>query len=46
MNNLLPYLLCLIDLGCALQYGCAKDWPRVGYWVSAAVLTFSTTRMH
>ena len=46
MPNYLPYTLCLIDLACAIQYGCGRDWPRVIYWISAAALTFSTTRMH
>jgi len=41
----LPYLLVVINIICACQYLYAGDYPRVWYWISAAVLTYSTIIM-
>lgn len=44
-SHLIPYVLCVLDLLCAATYAVKHDWPRVAYWVSAAILTYSTTAM-
>lgn len=41
----LPYLLVLIDIICACQYLYGRDYARMAYWLSAAVLTYSTIIM-
>ena len=41
----LVYTLITFDLGIALVYGFQKDFGRVGYWMSAASITFSTLWM-
>ena len=46
MTHSIPLLLSTIDVVCAACYAWQKDWPRTAYWLSAAVLTWSTTKMH
>jgi hypothetical protein len=45
MKNILPCVLCLIDIAAAIVCGFDKDWPRVMYWLSAASITASTLWM-
>ena len=42
-QQILPSLLMLIDLASALVYLSAGDWRKVGYWTSAAILTYCVT---
>ena len=38
-----PTLLIILDLAAAAGYVADGDWRKIGYWVSAAVLTFCVT---
>jgi len=37
--------LIVFDVAIAVFYGLQKDYPRTGYWLSAASITFSTLWM-
>ena len=41
-QQILPALLIIIDVGAAIGYF-PDDWRKVGYWISAAVLTYCVT---
>lgn len=43
--RLLPTMMIVLSLGSALVYAChdLSDWRHWGYWLSAAVLTFTVT---
>lgn len=41
----LPLFFTAVDMLMALCCLFVKDFPRFYYWLSAAVLTFSTTKM-
>ena len=41
----IPYVCTTLNVIAGVVYLCAGDKPRAAYWLSAAVLTFSTTRM-
>jgi hypothetical protein len=45
MENLFPYILCVVQLGCIIHYIILKDWTRVLYWACATGIVFATTRM-
>lgn len=40
-----PILLTVLDVMACLTYACARDGWRAGYWLAAAFLTYSTTRI-
>jgi len=42
-EQIFPLILILIDLCAALGYLPTGDWRRVGYWISAACLTYFVT---
>jgi len=43
--NIFPYILAALDIGAAVVYTLQGDYWRAGYWLSAAFLTYSTTRI-
>lgn len=43
-KHIFPYCLSVLDIVAALVYLYHKDYNRAIYWLSAASLTFSTTR--
>lgn len=45
MKNFFPYLLSILDLVACIGYIFCKDYVRAIYWVSASILTFTTTIM-
>jgi len=44
MKHLFPYILTGLDILACIWYAFNKDYWRAAYWLSAAVLTLSTTR--
>lgn len=40
-----PLAMAVLDVVAAVAYGLGRDWPRVVYWLAAAVLTVSTVWM-
>lgn len=45
LKHAIPYVCTALNAVAGIIYLCAGDKPRAAYWLSAAVLTFSTTRM-
>ena len=45
MTHLFPYALTVLDLCGAATYALRGDGWRAVYWVAAALLTYSTTRI-
>jgi len=43
--KLFPTILIVLDVAAATVYGLHNDWARVGYWISAACITFFTLLM-
>jgi len=43
--NIFPYILAALDIGAAAVYLIQGDYWRACYWISAAFLTYSTTRI-
>jgi hypothetical protein len=44
MKNVFPYILMTLDFGAAIVYGFQGDYWRAVYWISAGMLTLTTTR--
>lgn len=42
-QQVLPIVLIFIDIAAAIVYIPTKDFSHVGYWVSAAAITFFAT---
>jgi hypothetical protein len=42
-QQILPAVLIVIDIAAALIYLPSKDYSHVGYWFSAAAITFFAT---
>jgi hypothetical protein len=42
-QQILPALLIVFDIVTAVVYCKYKDWSHVGYWISAAAITFFAT---
>jgi hypothetical protein len=43
MNKIFPTILIVLDVCAALAYVPAGDWRKIGYWISAAAITFFVT---
>lgn len=41
--QILPVILIVFDVITAIVYVKYKDWSHVGYWISAAAITFFAT---
>jgi hypothetical protein len=39
----LPFVMVLLSIGAAFEYGVVGDWRHCVYWLAAGVLTFVVT---